>query len=123
MIKRPYDQDLVVNGKYILAPDNDIEIAYEDTEAGDSGMDEAGYYHRIVTRFNRRTWRLMYAVLTQEEYVYLRNVFAGESFSFQFLNEEYLSETVTAYCRPMSVVWQSKRSGLYKNLTVEIVEC
>lgn len=123
-MKRAYDQDHRVNDIPMLIPDVDIEITYEDLEAGDSGLDEYGYYHRTVARADKRTWKFKYAALTKEEFAYLRSLLKGKkTFRFTFRDENDKTETVDAYCKPMSVVWQSKRSGLYKNLTVEIVAC
>ena len=46
-----------------------------------------------------------------------------KNFAFSFLNELDEEETVQAYSKPVTVAYQSKRSGLYKNLTLEIIEC
>lgn len=121
-MKRNYDYSHLIDSFPMLVPDNAIEITYDDEDAG--CFDESGYYHRIIKRFNRKKWRFKYAILTKEEFVYLRSLFnEKQDFHFAFLNEMNDVEIVRAYCKPVSVVYQSKRSGLYKNLTLEIVEC
>lgn len=122
-MKRNYDPFHLIDGIEMLIPDVDVEITYADVEAEDSGYDESGVYHRIVKRYDVRAWKFKYAILTKEEFAYLRYLFKGkESFQFTFLNELDKKETVTARCQPISVAYQSKRSGLYKNLTLEIIE-
>ncbi len=121
-MKRKYDYNHQIDSFPMLVPDIDIEIMYEDKDAGE--FDEAGHYHRMVERFDRRKWQFKYATLTKEEFVYLRSLFKKkQDFLFSFLNETDDVESVRAYCVPVSVAYQSKRSGLYKNLTLEIIEC
>lgn len=121
-MKRSFDGFHLIDGSPMLIPDVDVEITYNDEDFG--AFDEGGYYHRIVGRFNRRTWKFKYAIFTKEEFVYLRSLInEKESFIFSFLNEQDDVETVRAYSKPVSVAYQSKRSGLYKNLSLEIVEC
>lgn len=124
VIKRSYDNFHLIDGVPMLTPDIDVEITYEDLESSDSGFDQGGFYHRIVMKFNRRKWKFKYAILTKDEFVYLRALLKGkQSFLFSFQNEQEKTETVMAISNPVTVAFQSKRSGLYKNLTIEIVEC
>lgn len=124
MRKRSYMRDHSINGVPLLMPDVNVEITYEDLEAPDSGYDESGFYHRQVIKGNKRTWKLKYAVLTEEEFEYLRDLVSRKKdFVFEFVNEKHCCESVWAYAKPTSVVYQSKRSGLYKNHTLEICEC
>ena len=121
-MKRNYDNFHMIDNSPMLSPDVDVEITYNDDDYG--AFDQAGYYHRMVGRFNRRTWKFKYAILTKEEFIFIRSLInEKESFIFSFLNERDAVETVRAYSKPVSVAYQSKRSGLYKNLTLEIVEC
>lgn len=123
-MKRAYDDFHKIDGSPMLTPDIDVEITHEDVVAGDSGFDQGGFYHRMVIRYNKRSWKFKYAVLTKEEFVYLRSLMKEKnSFAFSFLNELDEVETVQAYSKPVTVAYQSKRSGLYKNLTLEIIEC
>ena len=123
-MKRSYDNFHKIDGSQMLTPDIDVEITYEDITAADSGVDQSGIYHRVVVRYDKRSWKFKYAVLTKEEFVYLRSLMKGKtSFNFTFLNELDKEETVQAYAKPVTIAYQSKRSGLYKNLTLEIIEC
>ncbi len=123
-MKRAFDEFHLIDGSPMLTPDIDVEITHEDVTASDSGFDQAGFYHRMVIRYNKRSWKFKYAVLTKEEFVYLRSLMKEkENFAFSFLNELDEEETVQAYSKPVTVAYQSKRSGLYKNLTLEIIEC
>lgn len=123
-MKRAYCDDYLVDGIPMLNPDVDVEVGCEDLVSGDSGLDETGVMHRIVVRHDIRTWGFSYAFLTAEEYSYLRSLFRGKTkISFAFPNESGEVETVTAYGVFGSAVYQSKRSGLYKNLKIEIFEC
>lgn len=122
-MKRSYDHFHYIDDSPMLTPDVDVEITYTDMDGG-SAFDEAGYYHRIVKTYNKRSWRFKYAVLTKEEFVYLRSLIKEKrDFTFSFLNEDDDVEYVRAYCAPLSVAYQSKRSGFFKNLTLEIIEC
>lgn len=123
-MKREYDYCHFIDNSPMLTPDVDIEITYEDREAPGSGYDEAGFYHRIIEHYNKRKWRFKYAVLTEEEFRYVHWLIKNKAtFIFSFCNEDNRPEDVRAYCKPISVAYQSKRSGLYKNLTLEIIEC
>lgn len=122
-MRRAYDNFHLIDDSPMLMPDVDIEVTYTDVETDGSGYDASGFYHRMVSRFNVRTWKFKYSVLTKEEFVYLRSLYANkQSFQFTLLNELDQRETVTARCKPISVAYQSKRSGLYKNLNLEIIE-
>lgn len=122
-MKRAYDHFHQIDGAPMLVPDVDVEITYTDIESDASGYDEAHFYHKIVARFNVRTWKFKYSVLTKDEFVYMRSLFKDKaSFKFTVLNEQDQLETVTAICKPISISYQSKRSGLYKNLNLEIIE-
>ena len=123
-MKRSFDFDHLIDGEPILTPDADIEVGFEDMVDEGSGFDEAKYYHRFIWRFDRRSWKLKYAFLTREEYLYLRSLYKQKvTFKFSFINEDGDQETVDAYCVAGNVVYQSKRSGLYKNFSMEIIEC
>ena len=72
-----------IDGKSLYAPDCDIEPSYSDLDSSDSGRDEAGYMHREVVREKVATWPIAYSCLTDEEYRYTINLFAGKA-EFQF---------------------------------------
>lgn len=107
----------------MLNPDEGIVIKETDIE-GESGRDESGFLHRIVIRPKVRTWTFSYAVLTEEEYKYLKSLYRGKvTFQFTFAGEDNNTETIQAYCDETSISYQNKRSGLYKNFKLDIIEC
>lgn len=123
-MKRSYDYEHLIDGSPLLSPDADVEISFTDMESEGCGFDEAKFYHRFVWRFDRRSWKFKYSFLTREEFLYLRSLYKQKTtFMFSFLNEQNEEETVHAYCVAGNVVYQSKRSGLYKNFSLEIIEC
>ena len=124
MKKRSFDRFHCIDDEPMLNPDVDVEVTYEDQESASSGFDESGFYHRCIVRYDKRTWRFKYSYLTEEEFIYLRNLVKGKNeFTFSFVNECKETEHIKAYAKPLSVVYRSRHSGLYKNLTIEIIEC
>ena len=123
-MKRSFDYDHLIDGAPILTPDADVEVSFEDIVDESSGFDASKFYHRFVWRFDRRSWKFKYSFLTREEYLYLRSLYRQKTtFTFTFVNDEDQKESVIAYCTTGNVVYQSKRSGLYKNFALEIIEC
>lgn len=112
-----------VDGKAMPSPDEGVEISYRDIDSG-SGFDINGTYHKFVTRQGIRSWIFSYKILTTAEYMYLRSLFNGKvTFQFEFENDEFKWETVTAHYTWGNVVYKSQRSGLYRNLKITITEC
>lgn len=112
--------EFLINGKPVLVPDQDVEISRSDLEADDSGRDESGYLHRIVTRERMRTWTFSYDFLTKAEYEYLMGLFAGNptfAFTYDGVN------SCIAYCSEDSITWRNARTGEYRNLSLCIIEC
>lgn len=123
-MKRKFSQDFMIDGMPTLNPDANVEVSYQDVTSNDGGLDESGVTHRFVVRHNVRSWVLRYAALTAEEFKYLREMVIGKSdFSFTFTNETGDKETVTAYCPGCNGSFYSKRSGLYRDFKLEIIEC
>lgn len=120
---RAYDTAYKVDGKSLLSPDAGVEISSSDLDSSDSGRDESGAMHRFVVREKVRTFGFSYAVLDSEDYAYLMGLFSGKStFTFTF-PENGAAKTCAAYCSKASVVLHSSRTGLYKNLKFNIIEC
>ena len=120
---RAYDTNYKVDGSALLAPDEGVEISLSDLDSSDSGRDESGIMHRFVVREKVRTFGFSYAVLDSEDYSYLMGLFSGKvTFPFSF-PENGITKTCTAYCSKASVVLHSSRTGLYKNLKFNIIEC
>lgn len=122
-MKRAFTEEFRIDGKPMLMPDAGLKIGCTDLE-GDSGRDESGFLHRQMIRTDMRTWGFSYALLTAEEYTYVRSLLRGKgSFAFTFRNEDGEEETVTAYCKQTSAAYWSHRRGLYKEMQFEIIEC
>lgn len=117
--------DFQIDNKPILAPDEDITISCSDLDAGDSGRDESGFMHRVILRSRVKTFGLNYSSLTQEEYLYMRSLIAPDSGWFQVKYRDLSGEekTTTAYCSNHSITFHNMRTGLYKNLKFNIIEC
>ena len=43
-------QLFLLDGKPIVAPDEDVEMSFEDLDSAQSGRDESGFMHRIRVR-------------------------------------------------------------------------
>ncbi len=115
-----------INGKPMLAPDAGVEMSFEDLDASDSGRDEAGYMHRIVVRHKVGVWSFTYSHLTQAEYAYMLSILpkAGSfTFTHPALSDSTQPEETTAYLSQYGIAWQSARTGDYRNLKFNIIEC
>lgn len=115
-----------INGKPMLAPDAGVQMRFTDLDSGDSGRDESGFMHRIVKRRKVGTWSFSYSHLTQAEYAYMRSILpqAG-SFTFAYPSPDDIAESLstTAYLSQYGIVWHSARTGEYRNLQFDIIEC
>ena len=115
-----------IDGKPMLAPDAGVQMSFSDLDSGDSGRDEAGFMHRIVKRRKVGVWSLSYSHLTQAEYGYMLSILpAGGSFTFRYPAPEDPSQgrETTAYLSKYGIVWHSARTGEFRNLKFDIIEC
>ena len=120
---RGYDTGYKVDGVPLLTPYEGVEISLSDLDASDSGRDESGVMHRIVVREKVRTFGFSYAVLDAEDYAYLLGLFSGKStFTFSY-SENGATKSCVAYCSKVSGALHNQRTGLYKNLKFNIIEC
>lgn len=121
---RSYDTEYLVDGVPLLIPDGDVEISMSDLDSEDSGRDESGFMYRFVAREKVRTWSFSYFALDTEDFRYLQNLFAGKpSFTFQYRGEDGHAASCTAYCSKSSIVLHNRKTGLYKNMKFNIIEC
>ena len=115
-----------INGKPLFAPDEDLQISFEDLDAEDSGRDECGFMHRIVLRYKLGTWSFVYSHITQEEYAYMLSVLPEDG-SFIFTHPKLAdcdkTEDTEAYCSKYGIVWHSSRTKDYRNFKFNIIEC
>lgn len=115
-----------INGKPLLAPDEDVEMSFADLDASDAGRDESGFLHRIVVRPKMGTWSFVYSRLTQEEYAYMMGILpqTGQfTFTHPKLSDCTQWEDTTAYLDRYSIVWHSARTKDYRNLKFSIIQC
>lgn len=122
-MKRKLTQDFKIDETPMLMPDEGIEISCEDLEDG-TIRDESGYIHRCVLRSEVKKWKFSYAVLTAEEYAYVKKLLQGKpTFQFSYKDEDEKMQTVKAYCKQTSASWWNSRRRLFKNLQFEVLEC
>ena len=122
---RPYLNLFMINGKPILAPDEEVGFNYEDLDSSDSGRDQSGIMHRIVVRYKVPSWSFSYSNLTEEEKQYMESLFPDEP-TFQFShpsrkNGEY--ETTECYRSKYGISWKNARTGLWSGYSFNIIAC
>lgn len=115
-----------INGKSMLAPDENVEMSFEDLDASDSGRDESGVMHRIVVRHKVGVWNFHYSSLTQEEYAYMLSILPKTgcfTFTYPMLSDATKKESCNAYLSNYSILWQSAKTGQFRNLKFRIIAC
>ncbi len=114
-----------LDGKPMLTPDGDVQMQFTDLDSGESGRDEAGFMHRIVVRRKVASWSFLYSSLTQKEYVYMQSILPRDSFLFTYPDPEDPAKckTTRAYLSQYGISWHNARTGEYRNLKFEIIEC
>lgn len=121
---RKFDYDFLIDGKPVLAADEGIEISRSDLDSEDTGRDESGALHRIVLRERVKTWTLNYGHLTRDEYAYMLSLLEGKpTFEVTFRDISSEESTTIAYCSNDSISYVNRRTGLYKNFRIKIIEC
>lgn len=121
---RNYYYDFLIDGKPILVPDQDVTLEVSDLDSDESGRDESGVMHRIVLRAGVKKWNLPYAVLTREEYLYMKSLFAGKTkFQVEYRDDDGHIARCTAYQSNHGITIRNARTGVYKNYKCNIIEC
>lgn len=110
----------------MLAPDEQVEVSFQDLDASDAGRDESGFMHRIVVRHKVASWKFSYAHLTEEERAYMETLF-GDADTFLFTHPDRLdaSKTVQTKCyrSQYGISWRNARTGLWSGYSFSIIEC
>lgn len=120
---RSFYEFFKIDGKPILAPDQDVGISKQDLDAEGSGRDELGYMHRIVARERVAKWQLDYAILTEQEYEYMNKLFEGKS-DFEVEIKSALKRSKTrAYCSGVKASIHNGLRGIYKGVSFSVIEC
>jgi hypothetical protein len=115
-----------IDGKSLVAPDQDVEMSFEDLDGPQSGRDESGFMHRILVRSKVGVWNFRYSHLTGAQYRYLLSVLPEtESFVFCYPDpmEPGLQKTTTAYLSKYAAVWHNARTDTYRNMQFSVIEC
>ena len=115
-----------LDGKPLIAPDQDVEMSFEDLDDAQSGRDESGFMHRIVARHKVGVWTFHYSHLTGDQYRYLLSVLPkGGTFAFTYPDPEQpgSSKRTTAYLSKFGVVWHSARTDTYRNMQFSVIQC
>lgn len=115
-----------INGKPMLAPDEEVGVNYEDLDSSDSGRDESGIMHRIVVRYKVPSWSFTYSNLTEEEKQYMENLFPDEP-TFQFGHPKRVNsneqETTECYRSKYGISWKNASTGLWSGYSFNIISC
>lgn len=123
---RAFSNFFLINGKSMLAPDEEVALSYSDLDSDESGRDEAGYMHRIVLRYKVATWSFVYSSLTEDEKRYMESLFDGLS-EFEFTHpgrtDVAVKETTLCYRSNYGITWKNAVTGLWKNYKFNIIEC
>lgn len=115
-----------IDEKPLLTPDAGVQMQFTDLDSDESGRDESGYMHRIVKRHKVGVWSFQYESLTQQAYSYMLSVLpSGGTFLFTYPDpcDPSHSKTVRAYLSKYGITWYSAKTGLYRNLKFDIIEC
>ena len=123
---RPFTYLFRINGKPMLAPDEDVTPSYTDLDGDDSGRDESGTMRRIVARYKVCTWPFVYSSLTEEEKQYMERLFPDAP-DFEFTCPDRVDAnkeiTIRAYRSNYSISWHNANTGLWRNYKFNIIEC
>ena len=123
---RSLTQLFQVNGKPMLAPDEEISVSYEDIDGADAGRDQAGFMHRSMLRSKVPSWNFTYSSLTEEEKNYMEALFAdADTFDFTHPAREDASvaEQTQCYRSKYTICWKSARNGLWSNYGFTVIAC
>ena len=116
--------DMLIDGRPILVPDQDMTMDYTDLDSPETGRDDAGIMHRMVLRQNVRKFQLSYSALTREQYRYLESLFAGKpEFTVTYRDHDGRKQEFRAYRSGHSITVRNARTGLYKNYKLTLIEC
>ena len=112
-----------VDGSPLLVMDADMEISVEDLDSSESGRDESGTMHRIVLA-EKTIVTIHYSILTLREYKYIMSLFRGKAdFWFTWMDENGNLRSYKAYCSKRTATLHNRKLGIYKNMSLKIIEC
>ena len=115
-----------IDGKSMIAPDENMELSFEDIDAADAGRDESGVMHRVMVRRKVGKWSFHYTHLSQEEFAYLESILPQDgtfTFTHPGLSDCTVTEECTAYLSGYSLLWRGVQSKTYRDLKFNIIQC
>lgn len=116
----------LINGKPMLAPDEKMQLSFEDLDDSTSGRDEMGFMHRAVLRYKVPVFQFSYSHLTEEERQYMEGLFPDEptfSFTFPSRQDAKVPQVRTCYRSKYAISWKSARTGLWMGYGFQIIAC
>lgn len=127
MLRRTYL--LQIDGQPLPEPTEAADIRFKDVESSDSGADEMGVYHRQVLRFGVLTCTLTYGYLDNADCAYLLGLLQNKT-TFTFLcpaasgaDDVTQTTTRTCYCANYGAALQRLKSGVWRDMELQIQEC
>lgn len=127
MLRRTYL--LQIDGQPLPEPTEAADIRFKDVESSDSGADELGVYHRQVLRFGVLTCTLTYGYLDNADCAYLLGLLQNKT-TFTFLcpaasgaDDVTQTTTRTCYCANYGAALQRLKSGVWRDMELQIQEC
>lgn len=123
---RSTTQKFLINGRPMLAPDEEVSVSYEDIDGSDAGRDQAGFMHRSVVRSKVPSWSFSYAWLTEEEKNYMEALF-GDAATFTFSHpsrqDAAVLEQTLCYRSKYGIRWKSAKTGLWSGYSFTVIAC
>ena len=114
-----------VNNVSMFAPDEDIDMSYEDIDSADTGRDETGTMHRIVVRYKVGKWSFNYKTIDEDDFIAMEDLFPDEG-TFMFTHpsrrDPNTPETTECYRSKYSITWKNARKHIWRNYKFNIIE-
>ena len=121
---RSFYENLQIDNKCVLVPDEDMKMEYIAIVSQDAGRDESGYMHPIILRDKVCKWTLEYAELNAEEYRYMESLFDGkQTFWVDYLDIDGRTKRMLAYRTEHILTLHNAKAGVYKNYRFSILQC
>ena len=114
---------LQIDSHSLPVPTGSPTIKFSDVESSDSGADEMGVYHRVLTA------SLEYSYLDNADCSYLLGLLQNKT-TFQFTcpvasDSTDVTQTITrtCYCSNYGAALQRLKAGVWRDMDLEIKEC
>lgn len=121
---RAFTDRFAVDGKPMLAPDEGVQISYEDIDGAAAGRDQQGVMHRAMVRCKVPSWTFSYQHITEEERQYMESLF-GSGADFLFTHPARLdaavSEQTRCYRSKCGIRWKSAVTGLWNGYGFTVI--